>query len=371
MLTTMTAPDSRALPSALDPAVSLYVRPLGIAWGPIPDSPEALPFAGGRAWFSWVELAIRDRDTVTRHRVPVAALRRWAAEVGHEHDLRIESFLAAYGESLAPFAGLSLDQPRLMGVVNVTPDSFSDGGDYATAETAIARARELVAGGADLLDIGGESTRPGAGTVPAPEESARVVPVIRALSGECLVSVDTRKSPVISAAVAAGARIVNDVSAATYDEATLAATVKGGAAIVLMHALGDPKTMQVAPSYRDPALDVFDFLESRVAAAVSAGIPRHAIMVDPGVGFGKTLDHNLALLNQLALYKGLGVGVLLGVSRKSFIGRVSGAERPKERLPGSLAVMLHGLDQGADMLRVHDVAESAQAIALWRAVRHV
>jgi dihydropteroate synthase len=359
------------LPSALDPAVSLYVRPLGIVWGPIPEDPEALPFGGGRAWFSWVELAIRDRDHVTRYRLPVAVLRRWSAKIGRVADARIESFLAAYAEPPAPFAGLSLDQPRLMGVVNVTPDSFSDGGDYATAESAVERAREQVAAGADVLDIGGESTRPGADAVPAPEESARVVPVIRAMSGECLVSVDTRKAPVVSAAIAAGARIVNDVSAATYDEATLAVTAKAGAAIVLMHALGDPKTMQVAPRYTDPALDVFDYLEQRVAAAVSAGIPRHAIMVDPGVGFGKTLDHNLAVLNQLALYKGLGVGVLLGVSRKSFIGRISAVEHPKERLPGSLAVMLHGLDQGADVLRVHDVAESAQAIALWRAVRNI
>ncbi|MGE5538080.1 MAG: dihydropteroate synthase [Gemmatimonas sp.] len=371
MLTDTSAPESGALPSALDPAARLYARPLGIVWGERPAD-AAEPFAGGHGWFTAMELAVRTGECIVRHRVSASALRRWAGRIGPSAADRIDSFFVAYAEPLEPFAGLALDRPRVMGVVNVTPDSFSDGGDYATAEAAIARARAQVAAGADLLDIGGESTRPGAEPVPAEEERARVVPVVEALAGDGrLVSIDTRKAPVMAAALDAGARIVNDISGGTYDAATLATVAGSRAAVVLMHALGDPKVMQVDPRYADPALDVFDYLEARVAAAIAAGIPRRSIMVDPGIGFGKTLDHNLAILRQLALLKGLGVAVLLGVSRKSVIGRVAGVEIPKQRVPGSLALMLHGLDQGADVVRVHDVAESAQAIALWRAVRNV
>jgi dihydropteroate synthase len=186
-----------------------------------------------------------------------------------------------------------------------------------------------------------------------------------------LVSSDTRKASVMQAAITAGARIVNDVSALTFDPDALRTAAAARVPVVLMHALGDPKTMQNDPRYVDAALDVFDYLEERVAVVAAAGIPRSQIMVDPGVGFGKGLDHNLAVLSQLSLFRGLGVGVLLGVSRKSFIGRIAGVQNPKERLPGSLATMLHGLDQGVDMVRVHDVAETVQAIALWRSLRNV
>jgi len=259
-----------------------------------------------------------------------------------------------------------------MGVLNVTPDSFSDGGDYASPAAALARGRAMIAAGADVLDIGGESTRPGSDTVPNDEEISRVLPVIGPLAGEgVLISSDTRKSAVMSATVAAGARIINDISALTFDPNGLQTIVALRVPIVLMHAAGDPKTMQKDPRYRDASLDVFDYLEGRVNAAVAAGIPRSDILVDPGIGFGKGLDHNLGLLSELALLKGLGVGVLLGVSRKSFIGRVSGVQNPKDRLPGSLAAALHGLDQGVDVVRVHDVPETIQAIALWRAARNV
>lgn len=363
--------DSSALPSALDPSVArLYVRPLGIQWGAVPA--DALPFAGGRAWFAWAELAIRNGDDVCRYRVSVDVLRRWASSVGMWVETRVVSFLAAYATPSQPFAGLALDRPRIMGVLNVTPDSFSDGGDYASPEAALARGRAMIAAGADILDIGGESTRPGSDTVADNEEIARVLPVIKPLAGEgILISSDTRKSAVMTATVGAGARIVNDISALTFDAKSLTTVAALRVPIVLMHAAGDPKTMQKDPRYRDASLDVFDYLEERINAAVAAGIPRSDILVDPGIGFGKALDHNLALLSEIALLKGLGVGVLLGVSRKSFIGRVSGVQNPKDRLPGSLAAALHGLDQGVDVVRVHDVPETVQAISLWRAARNV
>lgn len=364
-------PDSGALPRTLSPASSrLYVRPLGIQWG-TPPSEGATPFAGGRAWFSWAELAVRSACDVHRYRVPASKLLPWAAGIGSWAAERVDSFFNAYRDPLRPFAGLTLDRPRLMGVINVTPDSFSDGGETLSSEAAVVRGRAMAAAGADILDIGGESTRPGAAPVAQSEELSRVLPVVTRLASEGhLVSIDTRNAGVMQASAAAGARIVNDVSAATHDPAALAAIVKSGASVVLMHAAGDPRTMQDNPRYDDAALDVFDYLEARVAAAVAAGLPRHSILVDPGIGFGKTVDHNRSILSALALYKGLGVGVLLGASRKSFIGRTAGVSDPKARLPGSLALLLHGFDQGVDVVRVHDVAESAQALALWRAVRN-
>jgi len=314
---------------------------------------------------------VRSSCDIHRYRVPTMALRAWADGIGAWAAERVGSFFRAYRNGLEPFAGLALDRPRLMGVINVTPDSFSDGGETLSAEAAVARARAMSAAGADILDIGGESTRPGAAPVAEAEELSRALPVVTPLAAEGrLVSIDTRNAVVMRAATAAGVRIVNDVSAATHDPAALAAIAESGASVVLMHASGDPRTMQNDPRYDDAALDVFDYLEARVGAAIAAGIPRRSILIDPGIGFGKTVEHNRAILSAIALYKGLGVGVLLGVSRKSFIGRIAGATNPKDRLPGSLALLLHGFDQGVDVVRVHDVTESAQALALWRAVRN-
>jgi len=366
-------PDPGVLPRTLDPASTrLYVRPLGIQWGPRPSGADVLSFAGGRAWFTWAELAVRSPRDVHRFRAPAAALRHWADSIGFWAAERIESLLASHAVALDPFAGLALDRPRLMGVINVTPDSFSDGGECLSPNSALARARAMIAAGADILDIGGESTRPGAAPVSQAEELARILPVMRPLAAEGqLVSVDTRNAGVMKAGIAAGARIVNDVSAGIHDPASLATVAGTGAAVILMHTSGDPRTMQVDPRYNDAALDVFDHLDTRVSAALAAGIPRGSILVDPGIGFGKTDEHNRAILSAMALYKGLGVGVLLGVSRKSFIGRTAGVANPKERLPGSLALLLHGFDQGVDVVRVHDLAESAQALALWQSVRNV
>lgn len=262
-------------------------------------------------------------------------------------------------------------RPLVMGVLNVTPDSFSDGGRLASVTDVVDAAARQLAAGADLLDIGAESTRPGADTVPVDAEIERLVPALEALAArfDVPLSADTRKSAVARAAVAAGATVWNDVSALTYDEDSLAAAADLAVPVVLMHARGTPQTMQVAPAYQDVVTEVLGFLVSRIGACVRAGIARERLLVDPGIGFGKTLEHNLALMAALPRLAALGLPVLVGASRKSFIGRIDpGATDPGDRLGGSLAAALLALRSGAAIVRVHDVRETAQAFAVWRAV---
>ncbi len=257
-----------------------------------------------------------------------------------------------------------------MGVVNVTPDSFSDGGETLETEAAVARGRALIAAGAHMLDIGGESTRPGAAPVPAETELARIIPVVRGLADAGVpLSVDTRKAAVMEAALAAGAAVINDVTALAGDERSLSVAAASGASVVLMHMRGEPATMQDAPRYDDVVEGVFAHLESRVAACEAAGIPRHRIAVDPGIGFGKTVAHNVDLLRRLARFSDLGCPIVIGVSRKSLIAGLSRGEPADARLAGSLAAALAAVEAGARILRVHDVAETAQALAVWRALR--
>ena len=272
-------------------------------------------------------------------------------------------------EAAPSFAGLSLDKPRLFGVINVTPDSFSDGGEALALSEALKRGRAMFDDGADILDVGGESTRPGAEPVSAEEERARVVPVVKGLSEMgALVSIDTRRAEVMAAAIDAGAGIVNDVTALTGDQDSLGLVADRGVAVVLMHMQGEPGSMQENPQYENAAKDVFGTLKTRVEACEEAGIRRLRIAVDPGIGFGKTVDHNLEILNRLDIYRGLGLPVLLGVSRKSFIAKLSRGEAPKDRVPGSLAAVLAAWAQGVRMFRVHDVAETRQALAVAQAI---
>ena len=272
-------------------------------------------------------------------------------------------------EAAPSFAGLSLDKPRLFGVINVTPDSFSDGGEALALSEALKRGRAMLDDGADILDVGGESTRPGAEPVSAEEERARVVPVVKGLSEMgALVSIDTRRAEVMAAAIDAGAGIVNDVTALTGDQDSLGLVADRGVAVVLMHMQGEPGSMQENPQYENAAKDVFGTLKARFEACEEAGIRRLKIAVDPGIGFGKTVDHNLEILNRLDIYRGLGLPVLLGVSRKSFIAKLSRGEAPKDRVPGSLAAVLAAWAQGVRMFRVHDVAETRQALAVAQAI---
>jgi dihydropteroate synthase len=257
---------------------------------------------------------------------------------------------------------------KLMGVVNVTPDSFSDGGLYLDPEAAIAHGRELVAAGAEILDVGGESTRPGADPVDAEEELRRVVPVIQGLRGcGCELSVDTSKAEVAAAALDAGATIVNDVTALRGDPEMAALCAERGATVVLMHMLGEPRTMQDNPRYGDVVVEVKGFLAGRLEAAVAAGIAEERIWLDPGIGFGKTPAHNMELLRRLGELRELGRPLVIGTSRKSFIGKVDGSGAG-ERLGGTIASSVLAAAEGAAVLRVHDVAEVGQALAVTAAI---
>lgn len=261
-------------------------------------------------------------------------------------------------------------QPQIMGVVNATPDSFSDGGRYASAEAAIAHAARLAEEGAHILDIGGESTRPGAEPASLDEELARTTPVIAGLRGKVRadISIDTRKPEVARAAAAAGAAIWNDVSALTYSPASMETAAGLGCRVVLMHAAGDPRTMQDNPHYDDVVEDVYAFLAARMEACVAAGIAADRLIVDPGIGFGKTVGHNLELIANLGRFLDLGAPLLLGASRKRFIAALDRPGPADERLAGSLAAALEGWRRGASILRVHDVAATRQALAVASAI---
>lgn len=321
--------------------MSRYVRPL-MQVGPA--RPEGAILYGD-VWFTQIEILSRD-----------AAPRICSAE-------------EMTAEERAAFAR-SWDAPQIMGILNTTPDSFSDGGHHNARDDAVAHGRALIAQGAAILDIGGESTRPGAQTVPAEEEIARTAPVIRDMRAAGVtapISIDTRKAAVAEAALDAGATVVNDVSGFTYDADLAPLCAARGVPVCVMHAQGDPQTMQDDPRYDDVLLDVYDFLAARIAALEAMGIARDKIIADPGIGFGKTLAHNLALLNRISLFHSLGVPILLGASRKRFIGTLGHAPEAAARAPGSIAVALAALAQGVQIIRAHDVAEHAQAIALWRA----
>ena len=265
---------------------------------------------------------------------------------------------------------LSLERPLVMGVVNITPDSFSDGGMFADTERAIAHAQRLIGEGADILDLGGESTRPGAAPVSLEVERRRVLPVLEAVaSGGVPVAVDTRKPELMREAIAAGAAMINDVTALSGPGA-LAAVARAPVAVCLMHMQGDPATMQANPDYRDVVREVRDFLAQRVAVAEAAGIARNRIVVDPGFGFGKTVEHNLALLRSLREFTSLGGALLAGLSRKAMLGRLTGRE-PLERVHASVAAALLAIQNGAHIVRVHDVAATRDALAVWNAVQQL
>ncbi|MHC8509236.1 MAG: dihydropteroate synthase [Rhodospirillales bacterium] len=281
------------------------------------------------------------------------------------------------------FAGVPLDRPRVMGALNVTPDSFSDGGELGSVDAAVRRAEAMAAAGADFLDIGGESTRPGAAPVPADEQIARTVPVIRAVRGLGLpISIDTRLAAVMRAALNAGAAIINDVSALTHDAEAMGVAADAQCPVVLMHMQGGPETMQDAPHYDDVVAEVRDYLMARARACMDAGVAAENIALDPGIGFGKTVEHNLTLIRNLGELAGAGGAagrsagrsaghrhpVVLGVSRKGFIAKLSAGEAAQDRLGGSLAAALAGASRGADILRVHDTAQTVQAVKIWTAV---
>ena len=341
-----------------------YLIPRGLIHGPAAaravEAGIALPLAGGPLAFTTAEAIERaEGEEGLRRPVDLAVARAFAPEL-----------IDPLTRPRPHWAGFDLKRPLIMGVVNVTPDSFSDGGDFQEASDAIDHARAMLAAGADIIDVGGESTRPGAKPVAPEDEAARVLPVVRALAhAGAVVSIDTRHASIMDQAVQAGAWIINDVTALTGDPESAHVAAKSGAAIVLMHMLGgDPQTMQQDPRYADVTCDLLDYFQARLDALEKLGVDRARIAVDPGIGFGKKDVHNLRLLDEIAAFHIFGCPILLGASRKSFIGRLSKGEAPKRRLAGTLAAHQAGYDRGVQIVRVHDVGEAFQARAIWAGV---
>lgn len=344
-----------------------YLRPTAFIDAPFGHDGKVARLAGGLAWFAAVEIIGEEGSEL----VPVEGIEERLAKLDECARTAWSNIVATRPPLTLGERVVRLDQPQVVGIVNVTPDSFSDGGVHGDAQAAIAAGHAMTAAGAAIVDIGGESTRPGAKPVWEGDEEARVVPVVRqlAVSGAA-VSIDTRKAAVMASALAAGARMVNDVSALTWDDRSAIVVAGAGCPVVLMHHQGAPETMQDNPRYARPVLlEIYDWLEDRIAAAVAAGIARERIVVDPGFGFGKSVQHNLALMNGLAMLHGLGCPIMLGASRKRTIGALSNEAPADARLGGSLALALKGAEQGVQLLRVHDVPETLQALRIWRGLR--
>lgn len=355
----------------------LYLRPTGFVDAPFGLDGKVVRLAGGMLWFSAVEmLRVDEAGQSSVALVGVDALDSVldGLDAGEGEGARItwDNLRAPRGALILGDRVIRLDQPQVAGIVNVTPDSFSDGGRFDGDPTAAADAAfAMASAGAALVDVGGESTRPGATPVWEGDESARVVPVVeRLLRSGVAVSVDTRKAAVMEAALAAGPVLINDVSALTHDSRSADIVARGSGPVVLMHHQGTPETMQQGPHYDRPVLvEVYDWLAERIAYAVAAGIDRSRIIVDPGIGFGKTVQHNLQLLNGLAMLHGLGCPIMIGASRKRMIGALSAEAAVDQRLGGSIMLALKAIDQGAQLVRVHDVPETVQALRVWRGLR--
>jgi dihydropteroate synthase len=346
----------------------ILLRPTAFVDSPFGNDGKVARLAGGLNWFTAVELIRLDGHSRRSHElVPVDGIEerfdddtaaQWQVLTSSRPPLRL-------GERL-----IRLDQPQVMGILNVTPDSFSDGGRFADAAAAAEAGADMASQGAAIIDVGGESTRPGAKAVWEGDEIERVVPVIRQVAGSgAAVSIDTRKADVMTAAVEAGARMINDVSALTYDDRASSVVAASRLPVVLMHHKGSPETMQEDPHYDDVLVEVYLWLEERIRAAQQAGIQRECILVDPGFGFGKRLAHNLELMNGLALLHSLGCPLVIGASRKRTIGALSGEAPAERRLGGSVAFALKAAEQGVQILRVHDVPETVQALRVWRGMR--
>lgn len=366
----------KILTIAAPPGARLYARPTSLIDAPFGFDGQFARLAGGMQFFSaWEIIAVDAGRRAGQWLVPVD---RVDAAIGGFSVAQADALRGMMTRATASRAPLILgdrtirfDQPQVMGILNMTPDSFSGGSDHIEDPAgAAAIAVEMAAAGAAIIDIGGESTRPGAVTVWEEDEKARVLPVISRLAASgTAISLDTRKAAVMEAGLSAGAHMINDVSALLFDDRALEVVLRSVAPVVLMHAPGKPHDPHGAADYSDPLIEVFDWLEDRIAAVVAAGIPLNRIIADPGIGFGKGVAENLAILNGLSLFHGLGVPILLGASRKRMIGALSNEASVDKRLGGSLALALKGAEQGVQILRVHDVAETVQALHVWRGMR--
>ena len=348
-------------------AARTWLRPVGLHKRTDPAAAHMLVLAGGWMCFAELDVVMRSESEILVWRTTRDAYLDAAANT-----TQAEAYLKRLTGPRPDFAGLSMASPQLMGIVNATPDSFSDGGDHFLASDAVSGAQQMAAAGASILDIGGESTRPGAAPVPATEEMQRITPVISELAKQGhIVSADTRHPDVMRAATGAGAHIINDVSgfreagAPDAVAAAYASNPQQGYAVI-MHMQGAPQTMQANPEYGFAPLDIYDYLEAQIGHVMDAGVPFDHIAIDVGFGFGKTVDDNLALIDWMSLFHGLGVPILVGVSRKSTIAKLADASDAKMRVPGTISLTLKALENGAQMHRIHDVAEIKQAMDVWR-----
>lgn len=349
-----------------------YLRPIALAESPQSEEGGAIRLAGGMVWASRFAVIAREQGkVVARELYSAAELRAILSDLSPAVQAQFENLQRSHAPLACGARTVRLDQPQVMGILNVTPDSFSDGGQFMDdPAVAAAHAAAMLEAGAAIIDIGGESTRPGAAAVWEGDELKRVVPMVERLAASgAAISIDTRRPAVMEAALAAGAHILNDVSALRHDPRSLEFAARSDAPVVLMHAPGDGDDLHAGGDYSDVVLDVFDWLSARRDAAIAAGIARERILLDPGIGFGKSLADNLALMNALPLFHALGQPLLVGASRKRMIGALSAEAPAHQRLPGSLALALKALDAGVQILRVHDVAETVQALRVWRGLR--
>ena len=351
---------------------TLYIRPIAFAESPQSEEGEAIRLAGGMVYASRFALIVREGGKVIeRERFSMRELE--AALPGLPEDARIQwgNLRKVHAPIRCGQRTLRLDQPQVMGILNVTPDSFSDGGRFMDdPEVAHAHAAAMLEAGAAIIDVGGESTRPGAAAVWEGDEIKRVIPAIERLAASgAAISVDTRRPAVMEAALKAGAHILNDVSALRHDPRSVELAANTGAPVVLMHAPGEGEDLHANAAYGDVVLDVFDWLKARRDAALAAGIARDRIVLDPGIGFGKSVADNLALMNALALFHALGQPLLVGASRKRMIGALSNEAPAHRRLGGSLMLAVKAMEAGVQLLRVHDVPETVQAVHVWRGLR--
>ncbi|MEM8696940.1 MAG: dihydropteroate synthase [Pseudomonadota bacterium] len=354
----------------------LYFRPTAFVDAPFDLDDQVLRLAGGMLWFSAFDIiAVDGGERLPPRLICVDALDAFVDTLSEDQAEQARLTIARITEPRASLQlgerVLRLDEPRVVGILNVTPDSFSDGGRHSDDPEAAADAGfAMSSAGAALIDVGGESTRPGAKDVWEGDELTRVAPVIERLAASGVaVSIDTRKAAVMEAALSAGAAIVNDVSALRFDDRAPAVVAQADCPVIIMHHAGKGHELHADPDYRDPLIEVYDWLEDRIGALGDAGVGRERIIVDPGIGFGKSLQHNLALINGLGLFHGLGCPIMLGASRKRLIGALSNAAPVEERLGGSISLTVLAAAQGVQLLRVHDVSESVQALHIWRGLR--
>ncbi|AEI37175.1 dihydropteroate synthase [Zymomonas mobilis] len=355
--------------------IRLYLCPTAFINAPMVPSGVSFRLAGGLKWFGAFSVITVVKNEVIQDRIiPAADINNFLNSLPPELQLQAYKIISRI---VSPRASLKLgtheiklDQPHVVGILNVTPDSFSDGGRYQNSvEQACDSARTMMKQGASLIDLGGESTRPGAKEISETEEKKRVLPVVKALLKESIpLSIDTRKASVIKAVWKKTPAIFNDVSALSWDSQSLKIAAESKYPVILMHHCGNPEVMQKNPVYNNVLIEVYDWLEQRIAIAEAAGIERHRIILDPGIGFGKNLQHNLELIRGIALFHGLGCPLMLGASRKKLILAFAGDSPPQERLGGSLAIALDAADKGVQLLRVHDVKDTAQALAVWQAL---